>query len=237
MTRSSRPRKTANLSDSVHHRLSMYALAASATGVGTLALVQPAEARIVYTPAHQTINPLSRTPLDLNHDGTADFTFGGGGVTSYYVFGLYGQQRGNGVREQDRINDDFAAALRAGVRVGTAGQNSHSFMYMAAWHSHGKASSTYTGQWANGGKGVKNRYLGLRFIIKGKTHFGWARLNLTVKKGQDGRFQGFGVLLTGYAYETIPKKPIIAGKTKGPDVLKMPADTAGTLGHLAFGRK
>jgi hypothetical protein len=38
--------------------------------------------------------------------------------------------------------------------------------------------------------------------------------------------------LTGYAYETIPNKPIIAGKTKGPDVITLePA----TLGHLAQG--
>jgi hypothetical protein len=38
--------------------------------------------------------------------------------------------------------------------------------------------------------------------------------------------------LTGYAYETIPNKPIIAGKTKGPDVITV---QPGTLGHLAAG--
>jgi hypothetical protein len=38
--------------------------------------------------------------------------------------------------------------------------------------------------------------------------------------------------LTGYAYETISGKGIIAGKTKGPDVTTvLPA----TLGHLAAG--
>ena len=45
MTRSSRPRRAANLSDSVQHKLNMYALAASAAGVGALALAQPAEAQ------------------------------------------------------------------------------------------------------------------------------------------------------------------------------------------------
>jgi hypothetical protein len=34
----------------------------------------------------------------------------------------------------------------------------------------------------------------------------------------------------GYAYETIPNKPIVTGQTKGPDVVE-PA----TLGHLARG--
>jgi hypothetical protein len=38
--------------------------------------------------------------------------------------------------------------------------------------------------------------------------------------------------LTGYAYETVANKPIIAGKTKGPDVITArPA----SLGHLAHG--
>ena len=39
-------------------------------------------------------------------------------------------------------------------------------------------------------------------------------------------------LLTGYAYETIPNKPIIAGKTKGPDVVTI---SPASLGHLAAG--
>jgi len=38
--------------------------------------------------------------------------------------------------------------------------------------------------------------------------------------------------LTGYAYESVPGKPIITGKTKGPDVATVqPA----SLGHLAAG--
>jgi len=38
--------------------------------------------------------------------------------------------------------------------------------------------------------------------------------------------------MSGYAYETIPNKPITAGKTEGPDVITVqPA----TLGHLAAG--
>jgi hypothetical protein len=46
--------------------------------------------------------------------------------------------------------------------------------------------------------------------------------------------KGIVARLTGYAYETVPNKPIIAGKTKGPDVITMPA---GSLGELARGRK
>jgi hypothetical protein len=52
----------------------MYALAASAAGVGILALGQVAEAKIVYTPANVSINPQVPYKLDLNHHGIADFT-------------------------------------------------------------------------------------------------------------------------------------------------------------------
>jgi hypothetical protein len=56
---------------------------------------------------------------------------------------------------------------------------------------------------------AKNRYLGLEFLIEGKVHFGWARLNVSC--------QGTDVFATliGYAYETIPNKAIKAGQTKG----------------------
>ena len=55
------------------HRLSMYALAASAAGVGALALAQPAEGKIVYTKAHLIFASNSTVSIDLNHDGGGDF--------------------------------------------------------------------------------------------------------------------------------------------------------------------
>jgi hypothetical protein len=60
--------------ESIHQHLNMYALAAGAAGVGVLALAQPVEAKIVYTPAHRVIGPDSKYLLDLNHDGLTDFT-------------------------------------------------------------------------------------------------------------------------------------------------------------------
>jgi hypothetical protein len=53
----------------------MYALAATTAGVGTLALVQPAEAKIIYTPAHVKIVRASIVSLDLNHDGVVISAF------------------------------------------------------------------------------------------------------------------------------------------------------------------
>jgi hypothetical protein len=97
---------------------------------------------------------------------------------------------------------------------------------------------TWAGQWANGGKGLKNGYLGLKFTLNGKVHYGWARVSLTVKNN------GFDTAtLTGYAFETIPSKPIVIGATKGPDdaepdaSLSTPTAKPATLGELAAGRR
>jgi len=73
----------------------------------------------------------------------------------------------------------------------------------------------FKGNWID----ATNRYLGLKFTIKGKTHYGWARLTIPWLN------VGFSVTLTGYAYETIPNKSIIAGKTHG----------GASLGALAAG--
>jgi hypothetical protein len=67
-------RVAADLSASVHHQLNMYVLAASAAGVGMLALAQAANAKIIYTPAHHVIRKNGHLNIDLNHDGAPDFT-------------------------------------------------------------------------------------------------------------------------------------------------------------------
>ena len=77
------------LSDTCQRRLNSYALAATAAGVGSLALALPAEAKIVYTPAHRvmsTSDPQHWYPLDLNHDGVKDFSF-----SAYYEVGMSSQ--------------------------------------------------------------------------------------------------------------------------------------------------
>src|SRR2546425_3410270 len=73
MKRTPRQRTTTDLPESLHHRLNIYALAASATGVGMLTLGQPAEARVVYTRTYKVIGLNGSYKLDLNHDRIVDF--------------------------------------------------------------------------------------------------------------------------------------------------------------------
>jgi hypothetical protein len=70
MKRSFRPRKSANLSDSVQQQLNKYSLAAAAAGVG-LVLGQPAEAKIVYTPADTISRLIARFLLTLTMTGSS----------------------------------------------------------------------------------------------------------------------------------------------------------------------
>jgi hypothetical protein len=85
----------------------------------------------------------------------------------------------------------------------------------------------YEGSWL--GLNKAKRYLGLKIQVRGRTHYGWARFTVVNTKRAL-----VAASLTGYAYETIPNKPIIAGKTKATDD---GVDQPATLGRLALGRK
>jgi len=217
MKRSSGSRNTpSKLSDSVHQQLNMYSLAATAAGVSLFAAVQPSEAKIVYTSAHHVIGRNSSFHLDLNHDGKTDFTLGYNfrTVTSGTARSVFASAApGNGVDGTAGSHRFLAAALKRGTRI----PNRHRFSQTnarMAYQCDGFIDSCpqttfFSGNWVN----ATSRYLGLKFKIHGKTHYGWARLSIRWVNSS----YSFSATLTGYAYETIANKPIIAGKTKGPD--------------------
>jgi hypothetical protein len=239
MNRPSGRRKTANLSQSTNHQLRMYALAASAAGVGILALAQAAEAKIVYTPANVSINPHVPYKLDLNHHGIADFTLSihtffdsGSGYREFVATMMVrGAQKSNAAVVGSK---GYARAFAPGIPVGPKVALKSKALMGHCLEQSGPMTSVHTskGNWLD----VRNRYLGLKFTIKGKIHFGWARLTTTTCAASG--------ILTGYAYETIPNKPIVTGKTKGPDhagieesntAPNMPTPEPVTLSALARG--
>jgi len=226
-----RSRKQKPLSESLHRQLSLYALAAAGAG----ALVQPSEAEVVYTPIYQKITTNENFPIDLNHDGVTDFTivnrlhrsnmqlkvlpaFG-----AYAVLGRY---------------IGWAEAMLPGSIVGVnrpSGRPSSGNNIMASMGSYDYSA----GSWFN----VSDRYLGLAFKIHGKLHYGWARLTTN----WNGQLK-IEATLTGFAYETEPDIPIIAGDTgglgedgadasPGSETFSVPqsANPAATLGGLALG--
>jgi hypothetical protein len=235
------PRKTARIADSLHRQLNMYALAASAAGVSLLALTPPSEAEIIYTKAHVVLGARSDMyyRLDLNHDKIVDFilfhrlTYAQSGNTllfSSQVFVPSYTLANKLNRVGFNTSKNEAMAFRAGDKIGPS-----AFFWLSGSMANaagvvGKLPSRYQGEWGNDGEGLKNGYLGFRFAIKNKAHYGWARVSVSEYP--------FAATLTGYAYETIPNKPIVAGKTKGRDVITVQSDsTPPTLGRLAAGRK
>jgi len=219
------------------HRLSMYALAATAAGVGMLALTQSAEGKIIYTKANKTIGLKDTLRLDLNHDGIVDFNLKN---TSSWVSFTGGDwlsvipaRKNNAVWGHTMFNRGYASALSAGSWVGPKGQFLPGPGYMAGSGcacGMARPAQSNRGPWVN----VTDRYLGLKFVIEGKTHFGWARLNVSCNNDL------VTASLTGYAYETVTNKPILTGKEHGADEPDSPAPLAvssATLWQLAEGAK
>jgi hypothetical protein len=225
-----RPSQPAKLSGSTNRRLNMYALAGTAAGVGALALAQVAEAKIVYTPTHKVIGLNGSYNLDLNHDGISDFTILERAFysTVYNINFLSVKPLGsNGVAGQQR---HYAEALKRGVRIGSNLGFYQRPTEMCDVRTGGREGSF--GPWVN----VTNRYLGLKFTIKGKTHYGWARLTVKTKDGD----LNINAILTGYAYETIPNHSLRAGEIAdgANDPTPNPASDISepaTLGLLALG--
>ena len=215
----------------------MYALAASAAGVGMLALAPPAEAKIVYTPTHHVVGRKGRYTLDLNNDKIGDVALVNTRScnTDFCVDILSAiPSGGNGVEgKRGFLSIPYAYALKRGARIGPKAPFSGRLMV-----SSESSVGGIIGQWQN----IRNGYLGVKFQIKGKTHYGWARLTVLVLG------QAFvKTTLTGYAYETVPNKPITAGRTKS-DVDKtssvepsaapmLPSSQPATLGQLAAGAR
>jgi hypothetical protein len=221
MKRSSGLRKAVTFSGSVQRRLNMYALAASATGVSLLALAGSAEGKIVYTPSNAKIDGGVQYKLDLNHDGITDFVIqnsrfsGRNCVNGQNVFNLLNVNgNGNAIEGKFTPSYYYASALGKGAKIG----GSQAFVGAATlegWN-YGWIKNRYHfcaryraiwGHWYD----VTQSYLGFKFLVRGKTHYGWARLNVQLVSGK-----GIVAKLTGYAYETIPGKSIIAGQTMGP---------------------
>jgi hypothetical protein len=237
-------RKTLKISDSLNRQLNTYAQVASAAGVSVLALAGASEAKVVYTETYQVTHAGFPLYIDLNHDGIKDFLL----RTNFYrgtsglEIGLYasGYRNANNLVAGRRFSSgsgyflSAASALPAGARIGPKGNFSVRFPFMAVELFQKNDGSQYSdlGPWAGKGNGVTDRYLGLKFVVGGEVHYGWARLSVTL--GHHRQFDDVSGTLTGYAYETVPGKPIIAGQITGPDVITVQPET---LGGLALGRK
>jgi hypothetical protein len=230
---SARPKLQAN--SHLEKNLLAYVTVATAAGVAMMAAAPPAAAEVVYTRRHVTIGADSTYALDINHDGVADFTLiRCGSCVNHASILLVGFEAiGNQVIDQGA----YAAAIAQRGPIGP-GQNftsstSYGGVRMVEAGSY-SGHSWFFGNWTN----ATDKYLGLKFLINGQVHYGWARLTVT-----GTGFGRFIAVLTGYAYETIPNRGIPAGLQSGPKAqgtfdptgLSNRVSQPATLGMLARG--
>lgn len=215
-------------------KLLAYASAATAAGVSVLATSQPVEAKIVYTSANAVVNRNEMVNVDLNNDGIPDFSL---------YFYAYGPRKAPPLGYHDDAltidplnaanaiwnvtsskGQSCAAALPAAVKVGPGAAFKPNEMLM--WMSIGTAYEVpdTACKWETLRRGA---FLGLKFIINGETHYGWAHVTVGSRSA----------VINGYAYETVPNQPILTGKTSGPveQAAITPSAQAATLGLLARG--
>lgn len=232
-------RKPSKLSEPVLQQLNLYALAAGAAGAGLLALSQPLQAEVVFTPTHIRLAN-GKLPIDLNHDGTVDFTLSNkssGGSCCFYtrtlsVTGAFVGSSQNGVIGVGR----YANAVSPGQVIGPRQLFLFAPMIMATAFNDSNSFFFTNGPFAN----TTDRFLGLKFTLNGQPHYGWARFS-SVKAGFNGSTPVVVAVLTGYAYETVANRAIIAGQTMSesaslPDSFEAPqVSHTASLGMLALG--
>lgn len=222
-TSTARFRQAVQINSRLDKSLTAYMVAAGAAGVGMLGLAVPAQARIIYTSANKKIGPNAGLVLDLNHDGIADFVFSDfySSTSSTLNLSVAPAVPSNEIFSTGaNVLSVFASALPAGAKIGT---NSRFKKRLFEGMANGEdIQGVCQGPWIH----ANERYLGLKFIITGEVHFGWARLD--VRCDYPHAIHG---VLTGYAYETVANKPIVAGDTEVTDA----SVDSRTLGNLARG--
>jgi len=208
-------------------RLTSYAMAAGAAGVGLLALVPPAKAAIIYTPSHISIlydgtyqgGGFVTYALDINRDGVPDFSF----QLRLLPHPLFPENAMTLSAFAHRNNGVLPSPLGSGYAVGP-GEGFVPLGRLFDWrgvYTQDCPACPFTSHTSAAFRGT--RAFGLSFMFNGATHYNYARIGIS---GLGNPFEPPQTFLDGYAYETVADKTIF---TTLPE--------PGTLGLLALGSR
>jgi len=193
-------------------RLGKYTAAAAA-----LVGASGANAQIVYT----DVNPDFAHPgneigygLDLNNDANFDFAMfsadtvvTSGARIRYTVIAPYGTAAAsNAIAGESPSGYDYALALNSGDMIDAT------LNWIAATNTMAynvDSSNPYNENW----NGVTDKYLGLKFVVAGNTHYGWARLDVQAVADV--------WTLKDYAYNGTPNGSITAGQMAGVNTMEL----------------
>ncbi len=139
--------------------------------------------------------------IDLNRDGFDDFDI----VTTGFgmdCVALRTNEIACGIIFGAPEVGGFAQTIHAGSIIG-AYQDGYNYDWTPGFGAMVGINSITDPPLIYGYWGSNRDYLGLRFKIDGQTHYGWIQMHLPATEGA-----GF---VEGFAYETEPNAPIIAG--------------------------
>lgn len=257
-------RKPSRISPALNHRLSAYALSATAAGVATVACSTLAEAQPVCNTRTQQISNIGTLPLNPADSAVAPFNiaqttlfiytaFTGGFISTQWNRGFFAP---NSARANALLGPgSFPANLASGSLIGPSGKFGKGQSYGLLF-TYGKGiylASQGHGTIANhrGNFNLQQtNYVGFRFSgSDSKIHYGWARLSVSFKPGRSGLYATTHIL--GSAYESSPNTAIAAGScsdvqhqnAEESDVQQQPAALPNlarglewfSLGQLALG--
>jgi hypothetical protein len=247
-------RTRSSLSAGLEKNLSSYAIAAGSAGVALLACVQPADAKVVATKTDIVV-PVNGGVIqfDINGDGQADFGLSAIGNLSTTCtlqarvrrpksppplgcpfndqLKVVPAQAANEVWQAGTsYGAKCAANLAGGARIGFGRPFGTGVMDM--YGDVGTSEGHQFCPWRSGA----HPYLGVKFLdAAGAVHYGWVRVQVNFIRAT----------IEGYAYETVPNRPIHAGALNGtdskadmvtpPDLLTPHAAEPASLGRLAQG--
>ena len=204
-------RRTANskLPPRIDRQLNGYCVAASAAGVALLACALPAEARVICRKTSDSLLGTQTIPFNPANEKFPPFNLAQ--TFSRFSSSKYGTYYGNRAfftPNTQAANDLLAsnglpAALTKGAVIGSKGKfgkgNSYGMLF-----TYGQIFGGTVNHHRGNFPLTKVGYLGFKFSISGKSHFGWARLRVDVKKPQTT------TKLLSFGYETIAGKAVRA---------------------------
>jgi hypothetical protein len=234
-------RMARGLSKSLDQRLTAYTLAAGAAGVVVIACAPPAEAAPVcktlsatlyrtmtysFNPAHQAIAPFD---LAQTFNEVSSLTFS----IRNRLFFTPNSRGANAVL----ATNGWPADLQAGAKIGPADNFGKGGSY-GLMFNYGPGSSATRGHHKGNLQFNATTYIGFKFLIAGKTHYGWLRLETKLLDNTPYTY------VQQYGFETVADTAILAGScgtgqsaSDATSAGKMSDNdpSQGSLGALALG--
>ncbi|HEX3819494.1 MAG TPA: hypothetical protein VHW45_04145, partial [Candidatus Sulfotelmatobacter sp.] len=185
--------------------------------------------------------------LDMNDDGVNDFKFS---LISSYTYSAHSlhlhvaAHNGGGViGTAGGAHGPYASPLLRGANIGASdhflgGKDNVEVSYRHYNRSGELSDLKLYGKWAGN---HPNRFLGVKFKINGKTHFGWVRITVNTPSPSCVPLCStyLSATITEYGYETIANKRLGAGlaSDSADDQAQAPPDEPSrpSLGMLALG--